>query len=225
MLRQRPQLAQLRTAVLDDSVRYVPIAGTHGWRDAWCTDDASPFARTLAGQRFAVIRAENGRPFRWSTDLNGLRFWDRNSDWEAGADALAYFLEHLDYSDRNLIAHSHGGQVALILASQGFRIRSLTTVGTPRRGDVNAARAKQHIGFWQHVYDRSRDWIALLGQIGDGELERERSFRHLPGVVNHALAGIDHSKVLRDAGCLHYWTANGWLESIRAGELAGGARA
>jgi len=195
-------------------VRYVPIAGTHGWRDAWWSSDKSPFALMMANNGFSVIRTRDGRSFRWSTDLNGLKFWARNSDWEAGADALFYFLENVAYRDRNLIAHSHGGQVALLAASQGLKIRTLTTVGTPIRADIPVDDARRNVGLWQHIYDKHRDWFALLGQMGDREIILRRSFR-LSGVLNFPLVGIRHTGVLRDETLLSLWAVNGWLTNIR----------
>jgi hypothetical protein len=219
----KPASPGLRSAVIDgDVVRYVPIAGTHGWRDEWCMNNASAFAVMLAQAGFSKIVTQNsGRPFRWSTDLNGplisLKFWDRrNSDWEAGADALFYFLDAVSYRDRNLIAHSHGGQVALIAASWGLEIRSLTTVGTPVRNDVAAggAEALAKIGFWQHIHDSRFDFIALGGQFGDLKLDADRAF-DLPGVLNRGIAHVSHSKVLRDERFIPFWAEKGWLKAIR----------
>ena len=217
----KPLNPGLRAAVLDGAVtRYVPIAGTHGFRDAWCMENTSPFARMMTDNHFAKILTSTGRPFRWSTDLNGLfvnwKFWDRrNSDWEAGADALFYFLDQVPYRDRNVIAHSHGGQVAIIAAAWGLQLRTLTTVSTPVRADVPAAAAARNIGMWQHIYDRRWDAIGLAGQAGDLALDGGRAFNNLDSVLNRPLASVSHSKVLRDERFVDLWTANGYLEAIR----------
>lgn len=194
------------------STRYLPIAGTWAWNDAWCMRDDSPFALMMAREGFAPLRAQDGRRFRWSTALDGLFGDDRH--WLAGTDALYYFLQTVPLEHRNFIAHSHGGQLPLHLASQGVQIRSLITVGTPKRADVDSEAAAKNIGTWLHIYDLKRDWIQWLGQVGDKQLNAERSFR-IPRVVNHPLTGIGHSKILRDERFLHYWTANGWLDVLR----------
>lgn len=125
----------------------------------------------------------------------------------------------MPFADRNVIAHSHGGQVALFCAARGVPIRTLTTVGTPVRHDVPAAAARKRVLFWQHIYDKHCDWVQKLGQLADGKVSTERRFR-LSGVQNHGLAGISHSKVLRDERYLHYWRVNGWLANVRtAGAL------
>lgn len=217
----KPLSPVVKAAVIDgDVTRYVPIAGTHGWGDTWCMGNTSPFALMMANNFFSKIVTQNSnRPFRWSTDLNGLLTLGgrlRNSDWEAGADALFYFLDAVPYRDRNLIAHSHGGQVALIAASWGLHIRSLTTVGTPVREDVarGGHDAVARIGFWQHIYDSRFDFIAQGGQFGDLKIDLDRAF-DIPGVLNRGISSVSHSKVLRDARFIPYWPQKGWLKAIR----------
>lgn len=198
------------------SIRYVPVAGTNGWNDAWCMRFGSPFAAMMRKQGFDQVYSKDGRPFRWTTNLTGLKWWGQERDWQAGADALCYFLERLPYEDRNVIAHSHGGQVAIFLAASGVQLRTLTTVGTPVRKDVPAFKAALQIGLWLHIYDMQRDWTQLLGMAGDGHLQMDRRF--LVGrVLNRPLQGIGHSAVLKDPAALHYWTDQGWLDLITAG--------
>lgn len=202
--------------------RYLPLAGTHSRTDGWVIDDGDPFTLMMRRNRFVPIRQADGSPWNWSTKLQGL-FWTGTKDWYRYAVLLAAFLETIPYADRNLIAHSHGGQLPLIAASSGTRIRTLTTVGTPRRKDIPAQHALPQIGFWQHIYDMDRDVIATmkhhlgLGQVGDGAISFERRFL-LPGVVNIGVKDIGHSSVLRDAVHMRKWETDGWLDAIRISE-------
>lgn len=194
---------------------YVPIAGTWSYADAWYSDRQSPFAKFLYGERFEPIRDEAGLPFRWSTDLDGVQVWARHSQWQAGADALRYFLHGVPYEQRNVISHSHGGQVALIAAAAGCRLRSLTTVGTPVRADVPALEASKRIGLWQHIHDETFDLMGSLGAWFDRHVSTDRFF-DVPGVVNISVKDISHSKVLRDPAYVAYWEMKGWLDRIRS---------
>jgi hypothetical protein len=197
-------------------MKYLAIAGTNGWRDNWTHDD-SPFGTMMAAEGFESLLCD-GRRFRWSTALDGLLGDDR--EWEAAADALYYFLRLVPLEDRNLIAHSHGGQLPLILAASGFPLRSLTTVGTPPRADVPVTLAQAHIGLHQHIYDMRRDWMGWLGQIGERELRFDRTYRD-PKVLNLGVDRISHSKVLRDPEFIPLWPLRGWLANIRRGTGGG----
>lgn len=202
------------------TTKYVPIAGTHAWGDGWITDE-SPFAAMMRAEGFEPLRSGD-RPFRWSTALDGLLGEDH--DWQAAADALYWFLRPIPVGDRNIIAHSHGGQVALLLASSGVPLRSLTTVGTPCRDDIPVAIAEHAIGFHQHLYDLRRDWWGWFGAIGDHELSLRRSFAD-PHVVNLPVKDIRHAKILRDPQYIPLWRSQGWLWNIRAAAAVQGVYA
>jgi hypothetical protein len=201
---------------------YLPLAGTHGWRDGWCTRDDHPFSLMMACQGFYVVRRPNGDRWRWSTVLDGL-FGD-DETWIAAGENLADFLAaYVPFEHRNVIAHSHGGNVAAI-AAQSVPLRTLTTIGTPRREELDYQKTCDNVGYWQHIYDRQWDFWGWAGSLGGGRLHdpaEDRAFAVVPrrginrGMVNHGLIGISHSKVLRDEQFLHYWTANGWLEAIK----------
>ena len=195
-----------------EGTRYVAIAGTHGFRDAWATEDDSDFAQQMHDHGYHMIRTMDGDAFQWSGDLNGLL---HNTDWEAGALALGYFVAQLKYQDRNFIAHSHGGQVALIHAARGHKIRTLTTVGTPPRADVPAAKARPNIGFWQHIYDAKVDWMGWLGQIGEHNLDFSRKMTYAD--KNISVKDISHSKILRDKAYIPLWFSEGWAAAFTTG--------
>lgn len=228
----------------------VPIAGTEGWGDTWW-QDGSLWLTTLANSHVYPVRLD-GRPFRWSTDLDGLGgfaavgnmlrgLWRRpqhavlHRDWEAGGDALGYFLRDLPYQSRNIIAHSHGGQVALYCAAAGMPIRTLTTVGTPVREDMFRVYqdARPHLGFHLHVCDARFDLWGTLGQLFDGQVSIQRTWpdplvtlgtratRTTPGPnLTQELAHIGHGDVLRKPAAIAYWRERGWLDLLRLGQAA-----
>lgn len=207
-----PQRAEPRRTI--QGFRYIPIAGTDAWRDGWVVDNDHPFPQFMKTQGFTPIRADDGRPFRWSTRLTGLKLWNEERDWIAGADALYYFIKGIPFFDRIVFAHSHGGQVAAICAASRVPIRCLVTIGTPVRTDIPWSQAEQYIGTHIHVYDDRWDWMGWLGSIGDGHISDRRDFPH-PDVRNVALKGISHSKIVRDSNAFHWWVDGNILELVR----------
>ena len=196
---------------------YLPVNGTWAADDGWVNDPRDPFALFMASQQFHPIRTGLGKPWTWSGRLNGFLFSWWQNDWKEAADSLEFMLTQVEYEHRNIIAHSHGGQPAILLAARGFAIRSLTTMATPRRHDIPAEEAVHHIGMWQHVYDSKRDFTATLrrmGGIGDGKLSTERRFL-IPGVTNVGIGNISHSKMLHDPVCFTLWLEHGLLDRIR----------
>jgi hypothetical protein len=196
---------------------YVPVNGTWAADDGWVTSLNDPFSIFMASQHFHPVRLPEDTPWTWSGRLNGFLFSRWQQDWQEASESLGLMLGALPYEHRNLIAHSHGGAVAVLLAARGFPIRSLTTIGTPRRFDIHAEEAANHIGLWQHVYDSKRDWTATLrrlGGIGDGKVSTERRFL-IPGVLNVGIGNISHSKMLLDPECFHLWIEHGLLDRIR----------
>lgn len=192
-------------------MKYVALAGTHAWGDSWIHAD-SDFGRMMTAEGFELLTM-GGRAFRWSTALDGLLGADQ--DWEAAADALYFFLCRTPFEHRNVIAHSHSGQIALFLAASGLKLRTLTTVGTPVRDDVPVQRAERYITLHQHIYDLHRDWWGWLGKFGDHELSLSRAFQD-PHVLNLPVANIRHAKILRDPEHVALWKTQGWLWNIRA---------
>lgn len=195
-------------------MKYVPIAGTGGFRAAWVRE-TDPFGVMMAGQGFESARV-NDRGYRWSGALDGVD--GDNNEWEAFADALGIFLDRIDYEDRNLICHSHAGNIAIILAGRGYPIRTLTTVGTPiREGDLPCATAEKFIRFHQHIYSTKLDIWGWLGRaIGDHSLIANRAYSS-NRVKNIPVHHIGHSKVLTDPTYIRLWIEEGWLDNIRAG--------
>lgn len=204
--------------------KYMPLAGTDSADAGWITDSSDPFTLHMQAEGFEMHRKPDGSPlFNWSGKLGGL-WWQGIRVWMDAAEELEVVLSELPYEERNLIAVSHGGQPALLLASLGFPIRTLTTVGTPRRpGDINAAKAAKNILYWQHIYDADKDWMATLkryglGGLGDWAFNTDRSFK-VPRVVNHPVSGIHHWDVIKRPELFHLWQERGWLEAIRKPDI------
>jgi pimeloyl-ACP methyl ester carboxylesterase len=198
---------------------YLPITGTWAKNDRWAWSTSSDFAQMMNRAKCFPLCDEAGTVLgAWSSRLAGL-WWQGIEEWQQEADRLAPLVERMPYRHRNLIAHSHGGQVALLIAARGVELRTLTTVGTPVRSDIPLERAKHFTGLWQHIYDERIDWMATarrLGGLGDGKISLERRFR-IEGVRNYPVEGIGHSKVLRDPKHYPLWERYGWIEAIRKG--------
>jgi hypothetical protein len=187
--------------------------GTNGLRDPWAVDPNSTLALTLASQRVYFIRASDGRPFRWQSSLavRGLEAWD------VGADALAYWSAQLPPQDRNYLAFSDGGQVVWRLAASGFKMRSVTFVGTPNRADVESEKAIRNIGMSQIVYDSSFDLIAYLGGLFSGTVSTDRSFAQLGDrMKRYPMKNIGHGGVLNTPALIRLWETEPWVDNIRA---------
>lgn len=179
--------------------KWVGVLGTWGFKpDAtglqWW-QHGSTFAESLKVYGLHVARP--GHEFVWTGDLDGT-WWNRGNDWEAGAVNLEQYLGGLRPEDRNVIAHSHGGAVALLAATQ-IPIRSLVTIGTPARKEVRAAAkealSKGYLGAWRHVYDSRIDWMGWLGALMDGQFRTARAMQ-IDGCVDTPLKGIGHSGLL-----------------------------
>lgn len=205
--------------------KYVTVLGTHGWPDDYTRQWwhwSSPFCKFLRAR--GLMQAHPDKPFVWSGDLQGVPLLGAGRDWEAGAKSLGYYNAPLPFDARNVIAHSHGGAVAILSAKEA-PIRSLITIGTPVRKAVQAAAAEAlkagHIGRWTHVYDQKGDRTQWLGQLFDGRWFGARAFQ-LAGMTDDAVPGIGHSGVLNDAGKFDLWVKRGWLDALVQGpEIVG----
>lgn len=198
--------------------RYISVLGTWGWpadpTDEWWYPD-SAFARFLSQRE--CVPAHPGEPFVWSGDVDGVPMLGGGRDWDAAAHALKYYLQLTPYEDRNVIAHSHGGQVALLCAQQGVQIRSLILVGTPVRRDIEqdvAPLAIPHLGVCRQIIDAKADKMGWFGALFDRRVSVRRGFR-VPGITVERLPHIGHSGILREPGLFHLWDDQGWLDLLR----------
>lgn len=188
----------------------VGIAGTWAWKSPWWQDGSDFWTYMITRHNIHPARID-GLPFRWSTDLaDSWKFWKkRRSDWEAGGDALAYYLKHIPYRYRVVLAHSHGGQVVAHCAKHGVRIDRLVTLATPVRADMQDtwAQARPHIRQWMHVMDSEGDKTAWWGAFGDRKFGNTREFSQADTVVK--VGGIGHSDLLNDRKKFHLWDTAG----------------
>lgn len=192
-------------------MKYLPIQGTHAWREKgeWWQPD-SPFVSSMRDCGHELLSPE--QPFVWSTDLNGISLRSlfgvraSHNDWRAGGHALTYYLRAIPFDDRNLIAHSHGLQVVLYAAAtRSVAIRSVIAIASPERADMDevAQQGRPSIDRWVHVCDPRADWVAWLGQITDGRWFGSRRCEHADVVLE--LPGVSHSGLLRDQKHFHHW--------------------
>lgn len=206
----------------------VLVQGTAGWSQRWWSDGF--FVEHLKRHGFFLLAWPNGKAFRWTTALNGLRALRRwiglsyePRDWLCGGEAfsgfLALALARFGYEHLNVITHSHGIWPAMLGASKESPIRSLITVCPPGRADMLEAivAARPHIGHWVLVIDRDLDLWAALGGVGDGAVGVDRDFSFLPP---HArpdvlirLADIGHTKLLTQEGAWH-WHDEGLFDQL-----------
>lgn len=177
---------------------YTLIAGSFEYHHTWYQDPCAPFNVLMRSSGFTM-----GPVFRWNGGTTRVDFF-------AAADALRCHLKDTDERDRNVIAYSHGGQPALILASEGFQLRTLSTVGTPCRGDVNVDAAEDHIQYHQAIYDA----VDPVRWAGEWDWMAARAY--FPRARHYNLRDIGHGKVLLDPQYIPFWTQMGWIEAIRS---------
>lgn len=208
-----------------------PVVCVHGTWGADFEDGDEPNYWYERGSAFCEYLKTQGfdpecfEELRWSGNLEGLSgFWPWNwfksperRTWQAGAYAMKYLLVGAPVESRNLICHSHAGQLALILAAKGFQINTLVTVGTPVRGDVPAEKARPNIGRWLHLYSEM-DRVQVRGSLGDRRWGAARIFPLAD--ANSPMPG-GHSDVLYDPTLFSLWKKRGWLEFIQHGQTAG----
>lgn len=229
---------------MPDSVvtRFLPVAGTHGWRGqqtgGWW-QAGSPWLAELESHGF--VPYNSARPFVWSTNLDGhtgiLRRWLRKllpfvSDdtrhlvWEAaGLSLYAYLVPPIyggEYNGVNaaptetrIVCHSHGAQIVAFACAAGLKVDRLITVGSPIRADMAHIydQARDNIGYWLHLHSDHTDRWQWLGSIGDGVLGVVRE--HPWADDNQAVRHVGHSGILTDEDGIRMWHRFGWLEVLR----------
>lgn len=198
-------------------MKVVLVPGTHAWKDTpdqWWHPE-SRFVANLATKDVQLASVTD--PYVWSTDVNG--FFDRgHGDWRAAAAALRSYIvpplcetARIPGAQTNIIAHSHGGQVALYAAAAGLKIDLLVTVATPVRSDMAKVieAARPNIRVWRHLHSGWRDYMQIFGEIGDGRFGLYRSFA---GAENLSVAAAGHSGFLNDPRYARLWSPAYWLD-------------
>jgi hypothetical protein len=173
-----------------------------------------------------VPRVIDGRLFEWETHLgSSWAFWRRwgwgdraVQGWFYAGRSLSYYLDGVLPEERIVVAHSHGGQVALHAAASGLYIHRLLTIGTPVRADMApiARQARANIGKWWHVSDLESDPMAILGMFGDGDVGGRRTFALTAVDRNVRLEGIRHSRMLNDPKVFRLWPKAGLIRFLRS---------
>lgn len=134
---------------------------------------------------------------QWGTVLSGTFWSDRtHRTWWRGAFGQASDLAQLPLQDRNLICHSHGGNLGVLvehlLRTRGFGgLNSLTTICTPNRRDM----ASYYHGVacpWLAVYNTNivtnrMQWMGARGNRWK-----------MPEATNVNLKCIGHSRLIRE---------------------------
>jgi len=199
--------------------RVILVPGT--WHGEW-SDPDSPFWTFLEAQRFRPLKFRG-----WSGDVDGLphvidpQKSEKLSDWIAGGWALFYLLRNLPYERRNVVAHSHGGQVALYAAGLArVQIHRLITVCTPVRKDMADIRklAAPRIGRWRHVSADGWDFMQRAGELFDGNFNWHQERKMPEAHENLLIPKIGHSKLLYDQTLFPLWQQDGMLDFLRADE-------
>ena len=191
---------------------YLTVAGTWGLDSEWYRE-GSPWSRMMAGEHFAHVQCD-GRPFTWTTRLNGWQFWKSSDDldWRvAGVNLFAYVVPPIA-PDRcvppehtHVVSHSHGLQVVLHACALGMKVNTLVDVAGPVRGDMRATArlARPNIRHWVHLYSDNSDRTQLGGQLFDGAFGIVR--QHELADQNVPMPKAGHSGVLNDSQWFGVW--------------------
>ena len=171
--------------------KVVLVAGTWGLSQNFWWRPGSEFWQYLKHKGCEMAAPDD--PYQWSTGLDGLI--GENGVWITASAALRWFCAAKGLERPNIVAHSHGGQVAL-LASKMMPIGTLITVATPVREDVLSHSRPRHIDRWIHLHTDSGDHMQIAGELGDGKLEPKRD---MPGAENIYVPGNTHSGLLEVA--------------------------
>lgn len=172
------------------------------------------------GAAHGVRFVGQGDPFEWAAGVAGVGLprWLRHlvsvkpsrrfTLWKASAQALRWHCTAHGIKEVNLLAHSHGGQVAAYLAHRRTAVptvRTLVTAAMPRRRDMAPvyAGAAARVGRWVALEGgRDRMW-GIAGRIGDGALGAAPFPARVERVVE---PDAGHTSILDPAR----WTARGW---------------
>ena len=172
----------------------MPVQGTGGWsndrtRPGWWKYGHE--LHTYLYDELGIDYHYSADPFVWNTDVNGLRTLHllkkilrggkptaKHADWISSARGLRFALDRVPLKDRNLVCHSHGGQLAFYAAEQDATtvlrldndeplINFLLTIGTPIRKDMFRVLrlGRKNIKTWYHVQDVDQDWVQWAGSV------------------------------------------------------------
>lgn len=203
-------------------MKFLPLAGTHGWSGKlsgqWW-QEGSPFLAFC--DTFGWEPYDRSEPFVWDTGVGGLP-WAGTSGWYAAGLNLKHY-DGFGSAPIRIVAHSHGGQVVAYAAAKGLKIHSLITISTPVRVDMYPIweRARPNIAHWTHVYSDWTDFWQPLGGLFDGfrgvqrRFEWEGTLGGTVGADRHlALPGIGHTGLLKDPLHFPLWVEKGLFDDL-----------
>lgn len=176
----------------------VVVHGTFASQAGWWRWP-SPFTRYLDGVTGGgVYKAHDF--FMWSGG------W-RDADRRAGAAALETWVQTHPAPDLTIVAHSHGGNVAMLATRRGVTINRLILLGTPIRTDYPPDL--RHVGVLYNVYSFG-DSIQTPGGTAPHRRGEGRTLGDSERVVNfvaqNGFLGPGHE----DLYAVRVWQANGF---------------
>ncbi len=136
-------------------------------------------------KEFADRSHTNGYAFQWSGELKAFR-WCWSKPWKEAAKKLIAELEEAMIYTPTIVAHSHGGNVALHALDMGLECDHLITLATPPRAGVPAYRGK-----WTNVVG-TRDWVVRAGMLMDGRVSTKTTHKT---ALNLVVKGATHASV------------------------------
>lgn len=147
--------------------------------------------------------------------------WFPCDDWKAGGVELAAALAMMPITMRNVLAHSHGLQVATCAATS-LQIYRLTSLSGPIRKDMmqSYAIAAHNAAFVTQISDTKLDRIQWGGQwfgftgISDRFLPLQRPFPEGSNVTEIRIPDIGHSRLLDDPQAFELWAENGLIRRV-----------
>lgn len=205
------------------AVRVCTVGGTWAWRGGWWRKGSALWNYL---QQFGFEPLEvGGDQYEWETDLGGsFKVWKwgdtetRLRQWKSNGLSMRWHLMNVPYEDRNLILHSHAGNVGAFCCGlgTGFPVRRVLTIATPNRYDMKMyyQEAARHIGRWHHVCDKDRDEIGFWGSVGDGHVGDSRQI--VESHENILLKGVGHSGLLNDEKLFPLWESEGLIDFFRS---------
>lgn len=185
------------------------VAGTWGDGDGdkWWRP-GSPFAQMIE-EADAAMPPE---PFRWTANLDGVL--GENAEWARWGIALTWFAHKHSKGRRvNIIAHSHGGQVAAHALEAGLRVGTLITVATPVRRDMLPvwAAGAPNLRRWVHIHSDAADGWQWWGSRFSGWFIVPRD---MPAPAENILEqGAGHGELLSP----NLWRGKGWANLLKQG--------
>ena len=181
----------------------VPVAGTHDWEPP---EDGLNLRWWQGESDFTALMTVHGITRHgwhwhgldlppWGAVLAGTLFAGRDlRTWWRGAYGQAEDLERLPVEKRNLLCHSHGGNVGVLVArllEPCGGLNSLVTVCTPRPRVMQEYYERVTCP-WLHIYN-THLWSNRMQWLG----ARGASWKMPEPARNVRLKGIGHSELLR----------------------------